>query len=908
MRRRSLAIAVASVLVGTGALPFALSGTAQAVDQTSPVVLSEVFGGGGNTGAPYRNDFIELYNSSDQPVDLSSWSVQYGSTSGTTWQRTPLTGSIAPRSTYVIQQAAGANTAVAPLPKVDATGTIAMSGTGAKVALVNNQTALTCGASCASAPGVVDLVGWGGATDSVGAPAAATTNTTSLARRLPTAPTGWDNATDYQTGAPTPGTVTVGTGTPTPTPTTPTPTPTAGSTTIQDIQGPGFVSPLKGETVSGVAGIVTGLRTTGTTKGFWIQQPTKDPAKANASTAVFVYTASAPITAKVGDSVLVSGTVSDYYPLSSGETVATTSNLSMTEITKPVVNVLSSGNPVPAALVLGPQNIPSTYAATPPAGTKNIEAITSVDPTRSAQEFYESHEGELVRVDDARVVGPGKAQYGEIYVTAKPDELRTPRGGTYLKSYAETPTGRLLVMPTDGKVPPASVGDVLSGTTGGPLDWSTYGGYTIAATTLGARVDNGLQHTVVDPAAADQLTVATYNVENLAPSDPATKYTALAQGIVTNLRSPDVVTVEEIQDDTGATNDGTVSSRATEAKLLAAIAAAGGPAYKFAVIDPVDGQDGGQPGGNIRVGLMYNPARVTFVAKPGGNATTAVTVSADTTPGLEDTPTLSTSPGRVDPTNPAWTSSRKPLAGEFVFRGAKVIVVANHFASKGGDQSADGRFQPPNRASEVQRLQQATALRTFVEQVKAVDPQANVVLGGDFNDYQFSPSMTTLTRDGALLTDLMNTLPENQRYSYVFNGISQTLDHMMTSTNLTAAGRASYQVAHINAEFAVQNSDHDPQVARIRPLLHLYAPGSATPAQTTRKPGQQLVINLAGWKPGDTITVRLDDAVVATATIAADGTGVAKFRIPTGAALGTHQVSVSGVQTLPVRSTVVVRR
>jgi len=72
---------------------------------------------------------------------------------------------------------------------------------------------------------------------------------------------------------------------------------------------------------------------------------------------------------------------------------------------------------------------------------------------------------------------------------------------------------------------------------------------------------------------------------------------------------------------------------------------------------------------------------------------------------------LTQSPGRVDPTNEAWTDSRKPLAGEFVFQGRTVFIIANHFNSKGGDQPTHGRYQPPTRSSEVQRQKQATVLQ-----------------------------------------------------------------------------------------------------------------------------------------------------------------------------------------------------
>ncbi|WP_338155557.1 endonuclease/exonuclease/phosphatase family protein [Arsenicicoccus dermatophilus] len=793
-----------------------------------------------------------------------------------------------------------------------------MSATTGRVALVGTATTLTCGADCDAAPGVVDYVGWGAATDYVVAAAPATTSSSAIHRALPAPTSGWDNAQDYTVGAPTPAEVATRptptptpTGTPTAAPTeaptvTPTPTPTRpqpSPLTIQDVQGAGFLSPVKGQSVTNVPGVVTAIRATGRTKGFWIQQPAKDPARANASSGLFVYTAAAPITATVGDSVLVSGVVSDHYTLRPGETVATTSSLSMTEITKPVVTVLSSGNPVPAAATL-PADMPDRYAPRPASG--NVEEITSVDVHRSALEWYEAHEGELVTVADARVVGPGKPQYGEIYVQTKPNELRTPRGGTYVADDDRTPTGRMLVMPVDGKVPAADVGDVLQGETTGPVDWSTYGGYTIAATRLGGHVDNHLERTVVAGSNADRLTVATYNVENLAPADPQAKYDTLAAGVVTNLRSPDVITVEEIQDSSGAANDGTVDSSQTVAKLLDAITAAGGPAYRAAWVDPEDGKDGGQPGGNIRVALFYDPTRVTFVSRPGGTATTPTTVTKDTTPGLEDTPALSVSPGRVDPTNPAWASSRKPLAGEFVFRGRKVVVVANHFNSKGGDDDANGRFQPPNRSSQVQRTQQAQSLRTFVEQVKAVDPQANVIVGGDFNDYQFSAPIKALTGDGTVVKDTMWSLPENERYSYVYNGISQTLDHIMVTPNLTADTRL--QVAHINAEFAAQGSDHDPQVVDTVPALHRYAPGTIALDVAVRKPGQKVTVTLSGWRRGDIVALSWDGNPVGMAQIGADGTATTRVTVPVTAPTGAHTLSATGRQTTAASTTVTVRR
>ena len=625
---------------------------------------------------------------------------------------------------------------------------------------------------------------------------------------------------------------------------------------------------------------------TGSPKGFWIQDPTPDTARTTASSGVFVYSsATAPA---VGSSVVVSGTVSDYYALASGETLATTASLSTTELTGVSVTTVSTGDTVPAALTIGPDTVPDLYAPAPADG--NVESISPVDPAHSALEFWEAHEGMLVSVTDAPVVGPGKPQYGEIYVTTKPDQKRTPRGGTYLPSYVGTPSGRLLVAPLAGvATPPANVGDVLTGTTSGPVDWSSYGGYSLRASRIGTWQDDQLAPVVARPSAADQMSVATYNVENLAPSDPQSKFDRLGAGVVTNLRSPDVIAVEEVQDDSGATDDGTTTSGVTVAKLTAAISAAGGPSYASTSIDPVNDQDGGQPGGNIRIVFLYNPARVGFTPKGTPSATTAVTV----TKAADGTPSLSTNPGRIDPTNPAFDSSRKPLAAEFTFQGKKVVVVGNHWNSKGGDQSADGRFQPPTRSSETQRVAQATAVHGFVQAVLGVDAGANLLLAGDFNDYQFSTAVTTLTDDGRTLTDLITTLPEDQRYTYVFNGISQVLDHIVVSKALTDV---EYDVVHVNAEYADQASDHDPQVARIRPVAHVAPLGTMTVNPRRQNAGQYVLVRMTGSVPQAAVTVQLDGkGPKATLRTHLNGGGTTSLFLPVTTPRGTHQV----VATLP---------
>ncbi|MEU5690880.1 endonuclease/exonuclease/phosphatase family protein [Actinosynnema sp. NPDC020468] len=783
------------VLTATAAATLALVVPSYATPSTD-ALIAEVYGGGGNSGATLTQDFVELANRGSAPVAVDGWSVQYlpsGASASSTWQVTPLTGSIASGKRFLVAESKGAAGTV-ELPAPDATGTIALSATAGTVALVTSTTALTCKsvADCGADARIKDLLGFGTATVvREGAPTANLSNTTSAAR--PDALTDTDdNATDFTAGAPTP----VNAKGQTPGGTTPDPDPTPGDKRIHDVQGATRISPLNGQKVVGVPGVVTATRATGD-RGFWIQdtQPDADP---RTSEGVFVYTAANAPTAEPGDNVLVSGTVAEYRP---GGDAASNSNQTLTEITGATVTVLSKNNAIPAPETLA---VPDKYVPTANGGS--IEAL-ALDPATYGQDYYESREGMLVQLNDARVVGPTNS-FGETWITARPDQNPTTRGGTNYLGYDQPNSGRIKVKAGAATPQASNVGDVWTGTTVGNIEYTNFGGYTLATKTVGAYKSGGIQPEKTDATQNPELSVATYNVENLAATNPQAKFDRLAAAVVTNLASPDVVVLEEIQDDNGATDDGTVGADATFTKFTDAIVAAGGPRYQWRQVNPENKADGGEPGGNIRVAFLFNPARVQFVDRPGGTATTPVSVVKQ-----NGRAALSVSPGRVDPTNAAWANSRKPLAGEFKFRGRTVFVVANHFNSKGGDQALSGRYQEPARVSEVQRAQQATALRAFVDQVKAVDKGANVVLAGDINDYQFSPAVGTLTAGGALV-DLIATLPPTERYSYVFEGNSQTLDHILTSANIT---RWRYDVVHVNAEFADQASDHDPQIVKLRP-------------------------------------------------------------------------------------------
>lgn len=583
---------------------------------------------------------------------------------------------------------------------------------------------------------------------------------------------------------------------------------------LRDLQGAGHLSPYLGGVVGGVPGVVTALRT----NGFYVQDPSPDADPAT-SEAVFVFTSSAPAVA-VGDSVVVTGTVTEFR--AGG---ASADNLTVTELISPVVQVLTSGAALPAPIVIGAGGRvpPSAVIDDDSAGDVEI-GPTTFDPAADGLDFYESLEGMRVQLNNPVAVGP-TSPFGEIPVVGDAGAGATglsSRGALAIgEAYSDfNPERVFLDNALIATVPQVGVGAAFPGAVVGILDYS-FGNYKLYYTSaLPAPAGGPSPETLSFTAPLTrELTVATLNVENLDPGDGAVKFNALAALIVNRLQSPDLLALEEVQDNNGAVNDSVVAADQTLGQLIAAIATAGGPAYAYRQIDPVDDQDGGEPGGNIRLAFLFRADRgLAFVDRPGGTAVDAVSVT-----GAPGAPALSFSPGRISPTDPAFAGSRKPLAGEFTFQGETLFVIANHFNSKGGDDPLFGRAQPPVRASEVQRVAQAAAVNAFVDSVLAVDPQANLIVLGDLNDFAFSPAVAALR--GGVLSNLLETLPVNERYTYVFEGNAQALDHVLASGAL-AARLTGYDVVHVNAEFNAPVSDHDPSVARflVAPLRRLYLP------------------------------------------------------------------------------------
>ncbi len=573
------------------------------------------------------------------------------------------------------------------------------------------------------------------------------------------------------------------------------PVSSAWAQSISSLQGTSHMSPLVNTQVSNITGIVTARDN----NGFWIQDSGDGNVLSSDAIYVFWGTTTKPL---VGDSVLVGGRVQEFRP-GSDATNLTTTQINATSAFAGSWSFVSGGNALPAALQIGAGWLPPTAIA-PLVGNVETAPGYVLRPQLYSLDFYESMEGMRVGMASAISSGPTNTGTGEttFYASAQAGAAGTftsPRGGLVIGP-GQFNGHRLIIDNRISATPVVNSGASVSGLTG-VLDYS-FNNYKLLLTEPATVLSNALtrETTTIAPG---RFGIASYNVENLGGNAAATRFTAIASQIAGTLGAPHLISLQEIQDDNGATNNGVVSANLTLGTLANALNAATGRTYAFVTVTPQNNTDGGQPGGNIRQAFMYDTARVSFAGVVGG-ALDGITASASGSGQI----VLSLGAGRIDPVNTAFANSRKPLVTEFTVDGQQIIVIANHFNSKGGDQPLNGPTQPPINSTEVQRLAQAQAVASFVTGLLAINPHANIVVTGDLNDFQFASSLAPLAAAG--LTNLSNTLPENERYTYAYEGNLQTLDHMFVSSNLLANGGLVYDVVHANAEFIDQVSDHDP--------------------------------------------------------------------------------------------------
>jgi len=572
---------------------------------------------------------------------------------------------------------------------------------------------------------------------------------------------------------------------------------------IGQVQGTGHRSAFTGQNVQNLQGIVTAVDA----RGFWIQDSTlasrdNDP---RTSDAVYVFRNTSGSKAAVGDWVTVRGRVDEF------RRGGDANNLSLTQINASGTlggwTLHSANHALPSPFVIGGAGslVPNAIAAQ----VGNVETAPgySLQPALYAMDYYEALEGMRVAMPDGSLAvsrtaffaSSGNTETQLISPLQIGTGLMNARGGLTL-----TPSqfnGHRLTLDNAivRNLPQVSVGAEFSRVVG-VLDYS-FNNYKLLATEAPQVQASTLRREVAPARGAGQFAIASYNVENLGGNATPARFAAIVDQIKNHLGSPEIISLQEVQDDNGSANDSVVSATVTLDKLVSEIKAQTGKDYAYALVNPLDDQDGGQPGGNIRQAFLYELGKARIGNRVGG-ATQAVSFSE----GANGDVVFNFDIGRIDPGNSAFTNSRKPLVADFEVDGQQLVLISNHFNSKGGDAPLFGPDQPPERSSEVQRLQQAQAVASFVEGLLAINPSAHIVVMGDLNDFQFADSLGPLYEAG--LVNLTHSLAEAERYTYNYQGNSQALDHMFVSSHL--AGLALYDVVHINAEFVDQISDHDP--------------------------------------------------------------------------------------------------
>jgi len=798
-----------------------------AISAQADVVVSQVYGGGGNSGTTLRNDFVELFNNGSDPVDLNGWSVQYASSGGSTWQRTALSGSIAAGGYFLIQHAAGSGGSV-DLPTPDSIGTIAMSGSAGKVALVNSATALS-GACPSADASLIDLIGYGtSASCALGSPTGNLSNTTAAVRKEDGCSNSRNNNADFSITAPTPRNSTA--------PikdclAPPPPPPPVTVVAIHELQGAGNRSPLLGELVA-VEGIVT-LRKF---NGFFVQSaPGEEDSDPLTSQGVFVFTTSAgaPVEAQVGNRVQVRGTVAEFTPSSN------VNQLPVTELTFATTSVLSTGNPLPEPVVID----------------------ASVLNAASDTDFLERYEGMRVIVPELVVTGPVQGNINESQATSTSNGvfLGVPAGvarpfrepGISVLDVAPIPAtlmpprydGNPEILRVDSRGDGVTLISVDAGATVsglvGVLDYGTARYTVLPDPGVNATVIDNATPTAVSVPGAGEITVASFNIlrffddsaanntgssPTLTPAAFQARLRKTANALCQFLHTPDILGVVEVEGIdaltalANAVNDNLPGTCARNPRYVAYLAEGndvGGIDVGFLVSSAEVAS--GLP--RVNVNAVVQEGKDAVISNPNGSASI-----------LNDRPPL-----RLSATVNAANGAQYDLT-----------VIANHLRSLNDvNSAAAGSNGWPTAGDRVRdkRARQALFLADLVQARQAANPAERIVLLGDFNAYEFSDGladvMGIITGQQAAanevlthldspvfppLLNMTNTAPVDDRYSFVFDGSAQTLDHVVVNQAvLDSASSVRIEHARINADFGNDNfgdagvpmrvSDHDPVVA-----------------------------------------------------------------------------------------------
>ncbi|KAM7196972.1 Endonuclease/exonuclease/phosphatase [Rhypophila sp. PSN 637] len=593
----------------------------------------------------------------------------------------------------------------------------------------------------------------------------------------------------------------------------------ATAVTIAEINGNKFLSSYAGKSVTGVTGLVTAKGP----NGIWIRSTTPDDDPVT-SESIYVFSNTVGANLTVGDIISLNGKVTEYR--------STATYIYLTEITSPSsVKVLSSGNTV-TPLVIGKDTLPpptddfssldggDIYAL--PNGAANISAVNPVlDPTKYGLDFWESLCGELVTVTNPTVVVRANSYRDTWVVGDWAATGRNDNNGITMSDKDSNPEAIIIGTPLDGTKNPTSskMGDQAETITG--IVTYTFGFYYILPLTAlkitSPSTAKSAPSTLESSSNCKALTIGDYNVENLAPN--SSHLPKIASHIVDYLSSPDLVFLQEVQDNSGATDDGVVDANITLSTLTSSILSISGGKTNYSYVEVVASAgnlDGGAPGGNIRQAYLYKPDVLSLWKPNQGSASDNTSVVL----GQDGKVELTFNPGRVDPGNEAWAASRKPLVAAWRAKGGKnpFFTVNVHFSSKGGGTSLQGDVRPPLNGAVVKRELQAEVTGKFIAEILKLDPSAAVIAAGDFNEFAFvQPMKTFASVSGMKDLDEVAGIPPAERYTYTYDMDAQELDHMYVSPSLASSRKTKYEHLHINswANSADMVSDHDPSVALV---------------------------------------------------------------------------------------------
>ncbi len=617
---------------------------------------------------------------------------------------------------------------------------------------------------------------------------------------------------------------------------------------IYEIQGAGHTSAYDGQAVTTV-GVVTAIDKDN--NAYWIQDPNGDGER-NTSDGIYVFVNGAlPASIVVGNLIRVSATVSEFRP-------GGAANLSLTELVTVTSTVLLATNQaLPTSVIIGDTANGADY--TPP--LVNLGSTTNAfDPTVDGVDFWESLEGMRVTLQDVRTTSPFKSSNGEVVATMDvgANDSANSRGGLTISD--ESANGTLPAdkifdfnperIQLDDEALGGSIGAITStgqtvvgGDVTGIVSYG-FGFYDVNVTqAVTFNASTLVKETTVIEENLDRLTIATFNVRNLAPltfngGDGVTTQTTLdnlSDAITINLKSPDIIGLQELQDFNGTSTAGNGDATLTMSQLITTIFNRTGIQYYGILSDPVDDTEGGAPGGNIQVAFLYLPTAVTPTA--GNNL-------VETSPGshIFKFPTADRIGAEADP-DFASTRSSIPIeftpAGYTETQGGSFWVINNHFSSKGGSAVLVGSnldseyYAEPLNGTATKRESQAIAVKVFIDAILADGDALNdkIIALGDFNDFQIFPVIELITGEierlvagsgstpstfvtgEQVLKALIELLPPEERYSYSFDGNAQALDNIIATLDLLVG--AQYDIVHINSEFSTQLSDHDPGITSL---------------------------------------------------------------------------------------------